>query len=56
MSLEIRHLVVNATVESSSAAAPLESPRSPDPERLRDEIMQACREMVRQLIRQQQER
>lgn len=56
MSIEIRHLVVNATVETADTANPLQTEHNFDPERFKGEIMAACREIIRQQIQQRQER
>lgn len=56
MSIEIRHLVVNATVKNDSTIDPFKIEQSFNPDRFKDEIMDACKEMLRQLLQQQQER
>lgn len=56
MSIEIRQLVVNATVEASCRTESLPADSAFDTERLKGEIMAACREMIRQQLQRQQER
>lgn len=56
MSIEIRHLVVKATVDNGQPAAPFGTAPNFDPERFKGEIMDACKELIRQQLQQQQER
>lgn len=56
MSIEIRQLVVNANVHDPQSETRMDKENSIDPELLKDQIMTACREMIRHLHNQQRER
>lgn len=56
MSIEIRQMVVNASVQSQEDAIHAHEENHFDPELFRVEIMEACHDLIRQLYQQQQER
>lgn len=55
MSIEIRQLEVNANIQVPQSETHTNK-EPPDPELLKDQIMAACREMIRQLHKQHRER
>ena len=56
MSIEIRQLVVNASVHDPQSETCTGKENTIDPELLKDQIMTACRDMIRQLHKQHRER
>ena len=56
MSIEIRQMVVNATVQDPSPARPPYDTNDFDPELFRIEIMGACSELIRQRQQLEKER
>jgi DNA-binding protein YbaB len=56
MSIEIRQLVVNANIQDPPSETHTDKENPNDPELLKDQIMTACREMIRQMHKQDRER
>jgi hypothetical protein len=56
MSIEIRQMVVNATVQDPSPSKHPGSTNDFDPDLFRMEIMEACSELIRQRRQQERER
>lgn len=56
MSIEIRQMVVNATVQEPTPTTPAGNEHDFDPELFKIEIMEACSELIRQRQQQEKER
>ncbi len=56
MSIEIRQMVVNANVQKEDSTTQTHIENGFDSKQLKAEIMEACNDLIRQLLRQKKER